>query len=104
MEFASRVREFPTWRPLEIVSWETPSNFQPSPVRLETMVWPCARELEGGNCQPQRTLAWHLETGRAPSLLTGVAGNAPPTKPEYIGKNHSRPGVGISIFQLPTLV
>ena len=42
MEFASSVREFPTWQPLEIVSWETPSHFQPSPVRLETMVWPQA--------------------------------------------------------------
>ena len=42
MEFASSVREFPTWQTLEMVSWETPSNFQPSPVHLEKMVWPQA--------------------------------------------------------------
>jgi hypothetical protein len=38
MEIASSVMEFPALGSLEIVSWVTPSNFQPSPVRLDNTV------------------------------------------------------------------
>ena len=112
MEFASSVRDFPAYverpglsgvavgRPLEIVSWETTSNFQePTPVRLVKMAWPQAG-------------SWKLPVSAEIGVLAeplrfpphSRRRKAPPMKPEYIGKNHSRPGVGISNFQLPTLV
>ena len=116
-----KFRRTALWHAPERVRWNLPretGNFRPGDLwklclgklpAISSLVLSAWRrwfglELEGGKCQPQLSLAWHLEIGGAPSLLTGVAGKAPPTKPEYIGKNHSRPGVGIFIFQLPTLV
>jgi hypothetical protein len=101
MEFASSVRNF---RRGKLWKWCLGKLPAISSLALSTWRRWFGLKLEDGNCQSQLSLAWLLEIGGAPSLLMAVAGKAPPTKPEYIGKNHSRLGVGISSFQLPTLV